>query len=104
MNIIGMIAFWIVYAASFCIFKRGSLSKAAWLPCFIIGNVSGVIGNGILMLLYETMDANIALGLAVGGGYLFAQISLSRIFKEPLTPRQYISIFAVTAGMFMLVM
>ncbi|MDR0473824.1 MAG: hypothetical protein LBH43_09185 [Treponema sp.] len=102
--IAGIAVFWILYAAAFCVFKRGSMSKAARLPCFIIGNIFGISATAVLMLLYKIMNANIALGLTLGGGFVVSQLALSFVYKQRLTLVQCAGIFAVTAGIFMLLM
>jgi multidrug transporter EmrE-like cation transporter len=104
MIIVGVVGFWILYAAAFCVFKRGSLSKSAWLPCFIIGNIFGISATAILMLLYKTMSANVAMGLTLGGGFVVSQIALSVIYKHRLTIVQYLGIGAISTGIFMLLL
>ncbi|MDR0494251.1 MAG: hypothetical protein LBG95_01295 [Treponema sp.] len=100
----GVIGFWILYAAAFCFFKRGSLSKGAWLPCFIIGNVLGISATSILQRLGETMSENIAMGLTLGGGFVVSQFALSVIYKHKLTLVQYLGVGAISAGIFMLLL
>ncbi|MCL2461241.1 MAG: hypothetical protein FWF44_01125 [Defluviitaleaceae bacterium] len=104
MEIVWLVVFYVFYAAAFVIFKRGSLSKKAWLPCFIIGNVFGVSGTGILMLLYKVMNVNVALGLALGGGFAIAQLAVAFVYKNRLTALQYVGIAVVAAGIGMMVM
>jgi multidrug transporter EmrE-like cation transporter len=104
MIIAGVASFWILYAAAFCFFKRGSLSKGAWLPCFIIGNVFGVSATAVLMLLYKIMNVNVAMGLSLGGGFVMSQFALSVIYKQKLTLVQYLGIGAISGGIFMLLL
>jgi multidrug transporter EmrE-like cation transporter len=104
MIIAGIVGFWVLYAATFCVFKRGSISKSAWLPCFIIGNVFGISATAVLMLLYKVMSANIAMGITLGGGFVISQFALSVIYKRRLTLAQYLGIGAISAGIFMLLL
>jgi multidrug transporter EmrE-like cation transporter len=104
MNILLLTIFWILYIATFCVFKLGSIKKKHELPCLIIGNVFGISGTGVLMLLYRTMNVHIALGLALGVGFVFAQFALSLLFKNKLSKLQYIGAITIAAGIFMLTM
>jgi multidrug transporter EmrE-like cation transporter len=104
MAIAGVAGFWVLYAATFCVFKRGSLSKNARIPCFIIGNVFGISATAVLMLLYKIMNANVAMGLTLGGGFIVSQFALSVVYKHRLTLAQYLGIGTVSAGIFMLIL
>jgi len=103
MIIAGIVGFYVLYAAAFCIFKRGSMSKKAWLPCFIIGNVFGSAGTAVLMLLYRVMNPNLAMGLTLGGGFVAAQFAVALIYKSKLTWMKIVGAFIVATGMFLLV-
>jgi len=104
MQIVWFGVFFAVYAAAFCFFKRGSMSKRAWLPCFILGNVFGVSANVIMMILYQSMNPNLVMGLALGGGFVAAQIVIALVFRNKLTWMQIIGALIVASGMFLLVM
>ncbi|MDR0474205.1 MAG: hypothetical protein LBH43_11105 [Treponema sp.] len=56
------------------------------------------------MLLYKVMNANAAMGLTLGGGFVVSQFALSVIYKHKLTLAQYLGICAISAGIFMLLM
>jgi len=103
-GIIGIIAFYILYATAFCVFKRGSMSKPAYLPCFIIGNIFGASATAVLMLLYGVMNPNLAMGLTLGGGFVIAQLIIALVFKNKLSFIQIGGAFVVAAGMFLLVL
>jgi len=104
MRIIWFIVFFALYAAAFCFFKRGSMSKRAWLPCFIIGNVFGITASAIMMILYQTMNPNLVMGLALGGGFVVAQFVIALVFRNKLTWMQMGGALVVASGMFLLVM
>jgi hypothetical protein len=42
------------------------------------------------------------MGLAIGGGFLFAQLAIAVAFRTNLTTIQYIAIFVIVSGLFML--
>lgn len=50
------------------------------------------------MLVYKDMNPNIALGIAIGGAFLFCQIAIALIFKSKLMPLQWIGIAAIVFG------
>ena len=94
--------FYFMQATAHVLFKYGSTSNSRWIPCFIIGNIVGMSCVWLLMKLYATMNANVAMGLAIGGGFLFAQIAIAVAFRTSLTAIQYIAIFVIVSGLFML--
>jgi len=87
MSVAGVVAFYILYAAAFCFFKRGSMSKSAWLPCFIVGNV---FGGG-------------ATAIALGGGFLLTQMVTALIFTSNLSVFQYLGLGLIAAGLFAII-
>ena len=48
------------------------------------------------------MNANVAMGLAIGGGFLFGQLAIAVAFKISITITQYIAIIVIVSGLFML--
>ncbi len=92
-------AFWAMQAIAQVIFKFGTTAEPRFVPCFILGNVFGASSIWLLMLLYQCMSPNLALGLGTGGGFLCAQAALALLFKVSLTPLQYVGAVAVAAGM-----
>jgi len=104
MNLLWLLIFWTMQASASVFFKYGSTSDARWLPCFIGGNIIGASSIWFLMLLYKTMNPNVAMGLGAGGGFLVAQIALAVVFHSQLSFLQYGGLLAITAGMFFLSM
>jgi multidrug transporter EmrE-like cation transporter len=86
-------------AAAQVIFNYGSTAPPRFVPCFIVGNVFGASSIWLLMLLYKSMNPNLALGLGTGGGFLCAQGALALLFHTSLTPLQYAAILLVAVGM-----
>lgn len=56
----------------------------------------------LLMLLYETMNVNVAFGIGFGGAFLLAQMALAVLFRSRLSWVQSGGLVAMTAGMLML--
>lgn len=101
MYLVWLGVFWAMQAGAQVIFKLGSTVPERFVPCFIVGNVFGASSIWLLMLLYKTMNPNLALGLGTGGGFLCAQGALALLFRVPLTPWQYVAMAAIAAGMAM---
>ena len=97
-----LVGAWVLQAIAFVLFKYGSGVPGRWLPCFVLGNAFGVTGAWFIMLLYTRLNANVGLGVAVGGGFLCAQIAIALIFRTHLAPWQYIGILAIALGMSLL--
>lgn len=94
--------FWLMQVGSTLFFKAGSASLTRWLWGFVLGNVLGVSSSWILMLLYKTMNPNVALGLGLGGAFLSCQVVLTVLFRTGLDWSQYLGIFGITVGMMLL--
>jgi multidrug transporter EmrE-like cation transporter len=54
------------------------------------------------MKTYTGMNANVALALCLGGGFLLAQTSIFVAFRSSLTSIQIAGILAITIGMTLL--
>jgi len=104
MNVLWLVLFWAMQVIASLLFKYGSTSPARWLPSFIGGNLFGVSSIWFVMMLYRTMNANVAWGLGLGGGFLFAQIALALVFRSRLSFLQYGGLVAITGGMVLLTM
>ena len=81
------------------LFKHGSTAPQRWFFGFIAGNVLGASSIWFLMLLYRSMNPNVALGLGTAGGFLCAQVAIALIFRSSLSLLQYAGIAAVSIGM-----
>jgi len=60
-------------------FKWGSTSDSRWLWGFLAGNAFGFSSIWLLMLIYRSMNVNIALGICSGASFLLAQLALAII-------------------------
>ena len=99
MYLVWLTTFWAMQAGAQIVFNYGSTAPQRFVPCFIGGNVVGASSIWLLMLLYKTMNPNLALGLGTGGGFLCAQAALALLFHHHLTPVQYVAMVAIAAGM-----
>lgn len=99
MNLVWLIVFWLMQAVAQVFFKYGSAHPSKWLICYICGNVFGASSIWFLMLLYRSMNPNVALGSGTAGGFLGAQIAILLIFSPKVSPMQYIGMAAVSIGM-----
>ena len=99
MTIVWLVAFWLMQAGAQLLFKFGSTSPDRWLFGFIGGNVFGASSIWLLMLLYKSMNPNVALGLGTGGGFLCAQLAITALFRVHVSPLQYGAMVLVAGGM-----
>ncbi|NSW56198.1 MAG: hypothetical protein HPY44_09295 [Armatimonadetes bacterium] len=99
MYLVWLFCFWAMQAAAQVIFGYGSTAPQRFVPCFMLGNVFGASSIWLLMLLYKSMNPNLALGLGTGGGFLCAQGALALLFHHGLTPLQYLAAVLVAVGM-----
>ena len=102
MNILLLIVYCLTQGVAGVLFKYGSMSQARWLPSFIAGNVICAASIWFMMMLYRTMNANVAMGIGVGGAFLTIQFAIVVLFKSQLSAIQYAGLFAVTAGIMLL--
>jgi small multidrug resistance pump len=98
--IIGMFCAMQVVAQLF--FKWGSTSDARWLRGFLGGNVLGFSSIWLLMLVYKSINPNIALGICGGGSFLLAQLALALVFKSEVSFVQWGGVLAIVAGIILL--
>ena len=104
MNVVWMVLFWAMQAIAALAFKYGSMAAThtGWVVWFLVGNAFGASSIWFVMLLYRTMNANVAMGLCFGGAFLIAQLALALVFRSPLSPLQYGGLLAITVGMYLL--
>lgn len=91
--------FWIGQAGLAIAFQYGSTRPGRWLRGYVIGNALGVSAAVLWMLLLGMGDANIATGLAIGGGFLAQQIAIALVYRARLTAVQLAGIAAIVVGM-----
>jgi len=99
LNFIWLLVFWLMQAGAQVLFKHGSMTQQRWLFGFIAGNVLGASSIWFLMLLYRSMNPNVALGLGTAGGFLCAQLAIALVFRSSLSLAQYAGMAAVSIGM-----
>ncbi|NQT93555.1 MAG: hypothetical protein HQ559_12410 [Lentisphaerae bacterium] len=99
-----ILLFWVLHVTAHLCLKFGSTAASRWWPSFIVGNVFGVAGTLVLMKTYTGMNANVALALCVGGGFLLAQTTIFVTFRSSLSSSQIVGILAITLGMTLVAM
>jgi len=104
LTIIYLLIFWVMQVIAQIIFKWGSASGSRWLWGFLGGNLFGFSSIWLLMLLYKTINPNVAFGIAGGGAFLLSQIALAIIFSSKVTTIQWAGIVAIVLGMMALAM
>lgn len=92
-------AFWVMQIVSQLIYKFGSESPSRWLLGFVIGNAIGVSSMWLQMKLYTRMDPALAMGLGIGGAFLFSQLAFTLAFHCRPTPTQWLAYGLIGAGM-----
>jgi len=85
-------------------FKWGSMVEGRWWRGFLGGNLFGFSSIWLLMLVYRSMNPNVALGICGGGSFLLAQLALAVVFKSGLSVTQWGGVAAIFAGMILLAM
>ena len=84
------------------LFKWGSASDGRWWWGFLGGNLFGFSSIWLLMLVYKSMNPNLALGICGGGSFLLAQLALALVFKSPVSLLQWGGVAAIVFGMILL--
>lgn len=84
--------------AAALLFKWGSGTKEHWLAGFVLGNVIGASSIWFLMGVFKQMNPNIAMGICMGGSFLFTQIALMLVFKSHINLLQWAGIGMIAVG------
>lgn len=84
------------------IFKWGSSTDGRWLAGFLGGNLFGFSSIWLLMLVYRSMNPNVALGICTGGSFLLSQLALAAVFRSGVAPLQWTGVAAIAAGVLLL--
>jgi len=100
--VIGILVFWAMQVATHLLYKWGSDTPGRWAWGFFGGHAFGISSVIFLMLLYKTMNPNVALGICLGGAFLLAQLALALVYRSGLDAIQYLGVMAITAGMILL--
>lgn len=94
--------FWALQVAALVCFKRGAEGgRQAFVTCFVLANVMGVVSTWPLMLVYRSWPANVVLALQVGVGFVFGQIVLALVYPPGLTLVQFGGVVAIAGGIAM---
>lgn len=99
MGMLWVLLFWAMQVSANLLFKYGTLAASRYWPCFLLGNAIGASSILVMMKIYSSMQANVALTIAGGGTFLMVQIALTVVFREPLQRLQYAGILLVMLGM-----
>ncbi len=94
--------FWGMQVIALLLFKWGSTADHRWLWGFFGGHSFGVSSIWFLMLLYKTMNPNVAMGICMGGAFLFAQLAMALVFRSALSAVQYFGVLAIAVGILLL--
>lgn len=70
----------------------------------MLGNVFGITATLILMKAYTGINANVALALCVGGGFVIVQTAIFLASRSHLSWIQVAGILAIAVGMTLLAM
>ena len=97
-----ILLFWILHVTTHVCLKFGSTDATRWWPSFVVGNVFAVMAALVLMKTYTGMNANVALALCAGGGFLLAQTTIFVAFRSKLSAVQIVGIIAITLGIALL--
>ena len=85
-------------------FKWGTAADGRWWCGFLGGNLFGFSSIWLLMLVYRSMNPNVALGICGGGSFLLAQLALAVVFRSDISVTQWGGVAAIFAGMILLAM
>jgi multidrug transporter EmrE-like cation transporter len=91
--------FWAMQVAAAVLIKWGSTAPERWWYGFIIGNLFGAPSLLLAMKVYQRMNPNLALALAMGGSFLFAQLAMAWLFHSRPTSLQWVGLAVIGAGM-----
>ena len=98
---IWLFLFWVMQIGAHLLFKYGATAPGRYWTGFVCGNILGASSILLLIKLYEQMQVNVAGALALGGGFLVAQVSLALVYRQGLAVAQYVGIVVIAAGMMM---
>ena len=96
-----LLLFWVMQIGAHLLFKYGAAAPGRYWTGFVCGNIIGASSILLLIKLYGHMPVNVAGALALGGGFLVAQISLALVYRQNLTLAQYAGIVVIATGIMM---
>ena len=91
--------FWVMQVAAAVFIKWGSTAPERWWYGFLLGNLFGAPSLLLAMKVYQRMNPNIALALAMGGSFLFAQLAMAWLFHFRPTSTQWMGLAIIGIGM-----
>ena len=86
--------------ASVC-FKEGGTNPALHGLFFVVGNAFGITSTWFVMQLYQRVNANVAMALTFGLGFVSVQLVYWRLYHSPLNLLQWGGIGVVLVGTLM---
>ena len=101
-NVLWIALFYGMQCVAQLLFKWGSTADSRWLWGFFGGHLFGVSSMWIVMVLYKTMNANVAFGICFGGMFLVSQVAIALVFRSGISSIQYAGIAAIAAGIVLL--
>ena len=101
-SVVWISLFWGMQVVAQLLFKWGSVSDSRWLWGFFGGHCLRVSSVWFLMILYKSMNPNVALGICFGGMFLLSQVAIALVFRSGISPMQYAGVATITAGMVLL--
>jgi len=90
--------FCLMQGAITLLMKYGGSVPGRWWACFAAANVLTMASIGVMMAIYRQMNANSAMGIAVGFSFVVGQAALSLVFKQPVSACQLAGLVCVFAG------
>jgi len=100
-----LILFWVMQAAAALSFKYGTNggkeNKKRWIGGYLLGNCIGMTSMIPNMIVYGILveNTNVAAALMSGGSFIGNQIALFLVFRNKLSPVQFIGILLASAGL-----
>ena len=91
--------FWALQVTAQVLPKWGSDTPGRAVIGFWGGHAFAVTSIVFVMLLYKTMNPNLALGLCFGGSFLMAQVAVVVMSRAGLTALQAVGIATIVVGM-----
>lgn len=87
-------------AACICFKEGGTNPDLHWL-FFVVGNALGITSTWFIMLLYQRVNANVAMALTSSLGFVSVQLIYWRLYHSPMNLIQWGGIAIVLAGTLM---
>lgn len=95
-----LVIFWAMQVIVALFLKYGSTGAGRFWYSFIVANLIGMSSSYFYMLVQRPpMNANIGMGLLMGGAFLLGQLGLAIAFRSSLTPLQCAGVGAMLIGM-----